>query len=181
MIQRRHSNRIHKLKDSNGLVLSKHQDIQTKLINYFRDLLSEPAPNRQAAITKVIKHIPKLVSDEQNRALMRLISIIEVEAAIKQTPKGKSPGIDGFTAKLFHHCWDLLKEDIWQLIEHSRSTLGIQPAFNATFLALIPKEENSQYPKAFRPIVVCNVIYKLITKIIANTPKPLLPSLILRE
>ena len=33
MIQRCHSNRIHKLKDNHGLVLNKHQDIQAELIN----------------------------------------------------------------------------------------------------------------------------------------------------
>lgn len=112
---------------------------------------------------------------------MWLISVSEVEEAIKKTLKGKSLSPDGFTTKKFHQHWDLLKIDIWQLIEHSISTHGVLPGFNATFLALIPKEENSQHPKSFRPIALCNVIYKLITKIIGNRLKPLLPSLISRE
>ena len=59
--------------------------------------------------------------------------------------------------------------------------LGVLPAFNANFITLIPKEEKSLTPKAFCPIALCNVIFKLITKRIANRLEPLLPRLISKE
>ena len=52
---------------------------------------------------------------------------------------------------------------------------------NATFLTLIPKEIGSEDPGKFRPIALCNVIYKIITKVIANRLRPLLPILISPE
>lgn len=58
---------------------------------------------------------------------------------------------------------------------------GILRAFNATFLTLIPKEIGREYPGKFRPITLCNVIYKIITKVIANRLKPLLPLIISPE
>ena len=137
--------------------------------------------NRQSAINKITRHIPRLVNEDQNTTLMRPITMEEVETTIKQTPKGKSPRLDRFTAEFFHDCWDLLKNDIWKLIENSKWTLGVLPVFNATFLTLIPKEENSLHPKVFRPIALYNVIFKIITKIIANWLKPLLSSLISKE
>jgi hypothetical protein len=54
-------------------------------------------------------------------------------------------------------------------------------ALNATFLTLIPKEERVTNPKQFRPIALCNVIYKIITKVIANRLKPILPYVISKE
>ena len=75
----------------------------------------------------------------------------------------------------------MLKEEFWEIVEESRTSKGVLKAFNATFLALIPKSEGVDAPKKFRPITLCNVIYKIISKVIANRLKPLLPFLILEE
>ena len=97
MIQRCHSNRIHKLQNHQGSVLNKHQGIQAELVNYFHDLLTKLIQNRQSTINKITRHIMRLVNEDQNMALMRPITMEEVEATIKQTPEGKSPSPDGFT------------------------------------------------------------------------------------
>ena len=68
--------------------------------------------------------------------------------------------------------------DVWQIVEKSRISSRILPAMNATFHTLIPKCEGADSPEKFRPISLCNVIYKIITKVISNQLKPILPSLI---
>jgi hypothetical protein len=54
----------------------------------------------------------------------------------------------------------------------------IRGATNSTFLALIPKDSNPSNFSHFHPISLCNSSYKILTKIIANQLKPLLPKLI---
>ena len=49
---------------------------------------------------------------------------------------------------------------------------------NHTFITLIPKVQNSEKATEFRPISLCNVIYKIVSKVIANCLKPLLNSII---
>ena len=49
---------------------------------------------------------------------------------------------------------------------------------NETLLVLIPKVDHPDQLKDFRPISLCNVIYKIITKIIANRIKGSLDSII---
>jgi hypothetical protein len=66
-------------------------------------------------------------------------------------------------------------------VEESRKTFGVFPTFNATFLTLIPKEDKALTPKSFHPIALYNVIFKLITKVLANRLKPLLSKLISKE
>ena len=85
-----------------------------------------------------------------------------------QIKDGKAPGPDGFTTNFFHLFWEQIKLEVWDLVEESRTLLWILPSLNKTFLTLIPKEENSSTPDKYRPTALCNVIYKLISKVIAN-------------
>lgn len=45
-------------------------------------------------------------------------------------------------------------------------------------LVLIPKVENVEFYKQFRPISLCSVAYKLITKVLVNRLRPLLNDLV---
>lgn len=51
-------------------------------------------------------------------------------------------------------------------------------AINSTFITLIPKKNNPMSPHEFRPISLCNVIVKVVTKDISNRMKVLLPDII---
>eukprot|EP00253_Pinus_taeda_P034767 PITA_34767 len=73
------------------------------------------------------------------------------------------------------------EEDILQVVEDSRRHKTILKAPNSSFIDLIPKQEMAQTPNRFRPISLCNVIYKIISKVAANRLKPLLPSLVSGE
>eukprot|EP00253_Pinus_taeda_P004069 PITA_04069 len=57
----------------------------------------------------------------------------------------------------------------------------VWPAINSTFYALIPKGDNVEDANGFRPIALCNVIYKIITSMMAKRLKPLLDKLISAE
>jgi hypothetical protein len=129
----------------------------------------------------VTTNIPTLITLEKNEALMTPISQDEVDLAIQELPTGKVPGPNGFTTNFFHSCWPMLREEVWQLVEESRSYGKVLPALNATFLTLIPKEERVTNTKNFRPISLCNVIYKIISKVIALKLKPILPFIISKE
>ena len=82
----------------------------------------------------------------------------EVEEDVNQMALGKSLGPNGFTYNFFHFFWDLVKEEVLDIVEEYRMKKGVLKAFNATFLTLIPKEAGVDSPEKFRPIVLCNVI-----------------------
>ena len=48
----------------------------------------------------------------------------EVEVALEQMAYDTSPGPDGFTIDFFHHCWDLVKEEVLEIVEESRKKNG---------------------------------------------------------
>ena len=139
-----------------------------ELHNHFKELLTEPTPNREDAIAKRTRHIPSIITREQNLALLREVSLEEVEVAVMHLPRIKAPGPDGFTAEFFKAAWNFMGQDITDVVEESRRHRKIYPALNATFLTLILKQKQADTPVGFHPISLCNVIYKILSMIMVN-------------
>jgi hypothetical protein len=94
-------------------------------------------------------------------------SLEEVEEIVKNMAQGKSLGLDGFTIDFFQAGWPIRGNDIWEVIEESNSSRSILKVFSATFITLIPKIKGDNSTDKLRPISLCNVIYKNISKLIA--------------
>ena len=62
---------------------------------------------------------------------------------------GTSLGLDGFTVNFSHHFWEMVKLDVWKIVEDSRILGRILPSVNATFVTLIPKCEGPDTPDKF--------------------------------
>jgi hypothetical protein len=62
-----------------------------------------------------------------------------------------------------------------------RSFIGggeVPEGFCDSVIVLIPKDTNAKHLKKFRPISLCNVIYKIASKALANRLKVILPLII---
>jgi hypothetical protein len=81
-IQRRHSNKITHLISDDGDIVHSHEDMENTLIGYFQNLLTEPWAETQEAINKITQHVPSVITPEQNAALLRPITIEEVDQAL---------------------------------------------------------------------------------------------------
>lgn len=52
---------------------------------------------------------------------------------------------------------------------------------NHTFIALIPKITSPKYVHEVRPVSLCNVLYKIFSKVLANRLKKILPAIITKH
>jgi len=180
-MQRRMNNNISHIKNEQGARIETHEGIENEFLRYFKQTHQEPNIDRTQAIDRVLRNIPKLVTEEHNQLLLCPTNLQEVENAVKQLKARKASGPDGFTSKFFHNFWDLIKLEVWQVVEESRTLRWMYPGLNATFITLIPKEGESNTPDKHRPIALCNIIYKIVSKIIASRLKVLLPLIISPE
>jgi hypothetical protein len=99
-----------------------------------------------------------------------LFSNKEVGVAISQMAALKAPGLDGFTAKFFQKNWAMIGEEVRKTVFELNS--GVMPnALNKTNIILIPKTRTRSCVIEFYLISLCNVLYKVISKVIANRLK----------
>lgn len=87
----------------------------------------------------------------------------------------KALGPDGYVVYFFEMAWDIVNNNVVQVIRHFFANGHLLKEVNCTILTLIPKVANPLSCKDFRPIACCNTIYKCISKILANCLKHILP------
>eukprot|EP00253_Pinus_taeda_P001418 PITA_01418 len=168
-------------KNKNEQIQQTHEEIEAVLVNHFRGIAKEDILVREPFIKDFTNHIPRFVTREDNDNLNRPVIEKEVSEVIKEMQNGKAPGPNGFNVDFFKFCWNIVKKDILRVVEDSRLNKTILKALNTSFNALISKQDNAQTLEKYRPIALCNVIYKVISKVVANRLKPLLPTIISGE
>ena len=122
--------------------------------------------------------IPCSISDEMNQSLNAEYTREEVVTALKQMEPLKAPGPDGLPPLFFQHYWQLVGDDVTKVVLSCLTSGVIPPSINQTFITLIPKVKSPSKVSEFRPISLCNIIYKLVSKVIANRLKGVLPLII---
>lgn len=177
----RAQNRINSLDSPNGETLSTSKEIYQHITSFYQSLLSEDPINRDDAQLSFLQHTPTLVTPSHNTFLCSPISEDEVEKALFSMKPFGAPGPDGFPPGFLQHFWYLLKKDLTELVQESFQSKQMLGRINHTFLTVIPKTENAKTIDSFRPISLCNAIYKLVSKVATNRFKRILPNIITEE
>lgn len=89
-------------------------------------------------------------------------------------PLNKSPGPDGYSVEFLRASWDTVGEGITSAVREFFRNGRLLKDMNTAAIALIPKKPEACCLTDYRPISCCNIVYKLISKIIANRLKPIL-------
>ena len=160
-------NTIWCLEDDRGRRCESFEELAETGVEYFQNLFKAPAGAHIAEIMQVAQVFPRFVGEEENNLLMEEVSEEELKVALQSFQKDKSPSPDGWTIEFFIDLYDLLGADILKVVEDTHLSGRIPACFNSTFIALIPKVDNPKSLHDFRPISLCNCIYKVITKVIA--------------
>ena len=96
---------------------------------------------------------------------------MEVEKALKQMHPLTTPRPNGMSPLFYHHFWptviSIVISTILDFLNHDVSP----PKFNDTHIVLILKTKNLEKVIDYRPISLCNVAYKIASKVAANRMK----------
>ncbi|XP_056855051.1 uncharacterized protein LOC130504459 [Raphanus sativus] len=171
--QRRARNKITQLLDENGNIVEDEEGLVAIATSYFRQIFESSNPQD---IEEALSEVPTKITEPMNESLTAPVTEWEIKLALFAMHPEKAPGPDGMTALFYQKFWD--KDDI-TLMVNKFLTEGIMPdGLNETNICLIPKTSTPNAMTQFRPISLCNVSYKIISKVLYQRLKKVLPGLI---
>ena len=159
-------------------VIKEFSGIKEAAYSFFKNLYSASNMEPVDPNSFPLSEIPNMINDDDNLMLNSLVSIREIKKALFKMDPDKAPGPDGFTARFYIACWDIIKKDLYRMVKKAQNCTKLGGSTNSSLLALIRKEKGAKNFNRFRPISLCNTGYKVITKIMANRLKRILPKLI---
>lgn len=127
---------------------------------------------------QLLQAVSPRVIVEMNDDLMRDFSHEEVKSALESIGDLKALGRDGMSA-LFYQCfWDTVGDQVTQEVISMLNGGDMPDSWNDTVIALISKVPNLEKVTDFRLISLCNVVHRLISKVLANRMKLILQDII---
>jgi len=174
--ERKRRNRVGRLRNGAGLWEESEEGKKAVVSNYFKNLFrSSGLAGRTQHLLDVVE---PLVTGEMNEQLCKPFSVDEVEKALNSIGDLKAPGPDGLPAIFYKKCWDLVGNKVTDEVLVVLAGGDFPDGWIDTTIALIPKVSNPEEVKDLRPISLCNVLYKMVSKVLANRLKVILPEII---
>lgn len=174
-VTRGRRNLIGSLLQPNGEWLTKECDIKRAFISHFKAIFSAgPRLTVQACYPpQLLLSLPR-VQEHTASILDSIPSAHEIFAAVMTLGPNKAPGSDGINAKLIQENWSEFGPAVISEVLLFFQTGAMKPEIARTNMVLIPKSLEANTVGSFRPISICNFIYKVISKVLAIRLKPLM-------
>lgn len=176
--QRARTNKITVLRRSDGSLYEAQEELEALAAAFYQNLFMAQEDTSPDLVTQ---HVPRKVTEGMNDVLTDEYSYEDVRKVVFMMHLSKSPGPDGFTAGFYQRHWELIGHDISTAVLAFLNGGEISAVVNSTILVLIPKVRNPQELTQFRPISLCNVLYKICSKVIANRLRTVLDEIISEE
>ncbi|CAM8916763.1 unnamed protein product [Rhodiola kirilowii] len=171
-------NRLSGLENEQGEFTCEQRDMLKIVEEYFRRIFASNNNEDMIDWQMALDAVPSRVSEEMNSKLNEPFTLDEVRRALFQMSPTKAPGTDGFPAIFFQKHWEELNGVIGVEVLNFLNHGVLDQSLNRTEIVLIPKVRSPRRMEDLRPISLCNVIMKLITKTLANRLQEILPQVI---
>ncbi|XP_060968396.1 uncharacterized protein LOC133035959 [Cannabis sativa] len=174
---RKSNNSIKFLVNEGGHRVTSKSGMLAAIHDYFSSIFTASTLDEEA-LAATLNVIHTSVTANMNHELIKPFTETEVELALHSMAPDTSPGIDGMSPMFYQHNWDTVGGLITAAVLSVLNNGADSTDLNQTLITLIPKIKKPQRLSDYRPISLCNVVSKLITKVLVNRFKHVLPSVI---
>lgn len=172
---RKSRNRLTVMETSEGPLVYEEELIAAEIARYYVDIFTSTGSDGEAIVSRALS---TRVSRETNCSLTAPPTPLEIKKALFVIHPDKAPGPDGFSASFFQSNWTAVGPAIITEIQEFFASGRMPESINVTHIRLIPKFQNALKVSDYRPIALCNVYYKIISKILSLRLRPVLGDLI---
>lgn len=138
--------------------------LENLLRNHFQNIMSTSTPTDSYYF---LEHTPSLITDADNQELEAAPTDEEIYKALMTMDPWTSPGPDSFPPGFYQTQWETVKGDVCNMMRSFFHSGFLLKELNKTRISLIPKVKYPSRPEDFRPIALCNIVYKIISKVIS--------------
>ena len=143
--------------------------------SYFQEFFSTAHPQN---IESVLQSIQRKVTPHMNESLTHPYTADEVKLALFQMHPSKLPRSNGMSPFFFQKYWHIVGNDVTEAILSVLRSGHMLKKMNHTYIVLIPKKKDPKYLANYRLISLSNVVSRIISMVIANHSKHILPNVI---
>lgn len=171
---RRKNNGFQRIKDANGIWQETPEAIHGVVEEYFSQLFTSSNVDGNLSDREDIQKI----SETENEELIAPITAEEVKTAVFSMHPDKFPGPDGFNPAFFQSFWNVVGMDVIRFCQDYMNTGRLPEGVNHSLVCLIPKVKTPQTVADLRPISLCNVLVRILSKVMSNRLKLCLNSIV---
>ena len=176
-IARRKRNLITAIKNEVGYWLTKEREVATHIKEGFIKLYTTSQEATTGDIKLNQKWQVKLI-DVEKESISHMVTDEEIFTAIWSPKAFKAPRPDGLHAEFFQRFWHIMRGSVREEVKYVFRERKVPDYLNRTNIVLIPKNQGPESISNFRPISLCNLVYKIVSKIIVSRIRSLLNHLI---
>lgn len=172
---RRLKNKVLMLRDLSG---QEHYSEGSKgniAVEYYKDLFMSTNP---MDLESLFSGLPVKITDTMNEMLTRPVTPDDIKRAAFGVKGSSAPGEDGLTGCFYQRYWHIVGPKIIQAVQSFFVSAVMPDGWNHTQLSLLPKILNPSDMKDMRPISLCSVQYKIISRILCDRLKLVLPNIV---
>ena len=158
------------IRNEKGEVTTDNAEIQRIIRDYYDQLYGNKMDNLEEMDRVLEKfNLPRL-NQKEIEIMNNPITSTETESVIKNLPKNKSPGPEGFTGEFYQTFREELRPILLKLFQKTEEERTLPNSFYEATITLIPTpgKDNTQKYQNYRPISLINIEAKVLHKILAN-------------
>ena len=157
---------IRAIRREDGSITDNIYQILDEHTHFYKDLYTAETTD-ESQQDFILSHLERKLSDPARESCEGRITLAECTSAVKLFSNNKSPGTDGFPIEFYRHFWGLMGADFVDMANACYDLDTLSPSQRVALISTIFKKGDRLNIGNWRPISLCNLDYKIITKVLS--------------